>query len=463
LLDAMLASLLAAALAAAPAPPPPPLGPDRPADRSTRVQDHARELGRVTFAAAGDTLPHVSVKRAAEAADARDAQGRSLNSDGFDALFAEVAPDLAGADFTLVNLETPVSPSGDAGNVEFHFNAPPALLRALRKAGVDIALLANNHAYDQGRKGLAETLDEVAKAGLLAVGAGKTKAEAWRGARLEKNGLRIAIVGASALFNDAKAAGVKDPTVPQVARATEEKALVEALKAARAEADFVVFAVHWGAEYQPAPRESERALFQKACDAGADVVVGGHAHVLQPIEVGRAEDGRPCAVIYSLGNFISNQSRQYQHGISPKSVGDTRDGALFRFTAVKRDWGHGVVRTELGPLSYVALWTDNERKKGDERKKKDGQEAKESIVIRTVAIGRAIAQARWQLDALEATLEGPVTKEQADELVRLKKRIALLEDRREIIAARLGEGYEVDPVPFVPPTPAAQTAAKPDR
>jgi poly-gamma-glutamate synthesis protein (capsule biosynthesis protein) len=322
--------------------------------------------------------------------------------------------------------------------VEFHFNATAALLGGLKASGMKVVSFANNHVFDQGKKGFAETLDELDKAGLPFYGAGRTRQEAFRGLRLEKNGVKLALLGASQFFNNDKESEGAKPDQPHCNRADEPQAMVEAVKAARADADFVIVSLHWGVEYQPKPREAEVQLAHDLFEAGADVILGTHPHVLQPLEIYQASDGRTCLVIYSLGNFISNQNKQYQHGVSPEKVGDTRDGAILRFAVARRDYGAGGVRAELADVSFVPIWTENDRtKKGDA----------EQITIRTVPIEKALTAARADLDALTARVNGKPTKEQQAEIVRLKKRVAHYQRRRGIIEARLGADFAAEHAP----------------
>ncbi len=383
------------------------------------------EIARVTFGAVGDVLPHVSVKLSAAARDRRDASGASVNHEGFDSLFADVAQELGATDLTFANLETPVSPSGDPGAIEFHFNAPKALLSSLKAAGIGLVSFANNHVFDQGAKGFAESLDELDAAGLAYSGAGRTRAIALRGLRLEKKGIRIAVLGASQFFN--KPADEAGPLTPHANKTDDPEATVEAVKAARTDADFVVVAMHWGAEYRSRPRPSEIELAHQLFEAGADVVIGTHPHVLQPLERYRASDGRSCLVAYSLGNFVSNQSRQYVPGRSEDKVGDPRDGALLRFAIVKRDRGVEPARAELADVSFLPLWTDNTRIK---------EGGRETPQIEVVSIPRALERARGAL-AKQVASGGKAGAEAGE----FRKRIALLERRRALIEARLGREF----------------------
>jgi hypothetical protein len=389
------------------------------------------ELARVTFVAVGDVLPHGAVKKSAERWNRLDAEGRSLNFEGWGELFADVASELSSADLAFANLETPVSASGDHDSRPFFFNAKPAMLQALMHAGIDLVGFANNHVYDQGFRGMIETLDALEALGLPQAGAGRDLASARRGLHLERNGVRIAVLGATQFFNQSQHAS-PDPKQPQVNKLDVPEAMEEAIRAAREDSDFVILSLHWGVEYEPQPREAEVQLAHRLFEAGADVILGTHPHVLQPIEVYRAADGRTCVVAYSLGNFISNQSRFYAHRVSPEKVGDTRDGAMLRFAIVKRDYGAGVQRTELADVSFVPVWTDNDHLV---RKPKDLPD------IRVVSLERSIERVRAELEALTASLAARPAKDVERQLVELKRRLEMLARRKEIIETRLGPDF----------------------
>ena len=115
----------------------------------------------------------------------------------------------------------------------------------------------------------------------------------------------------------------------------DEAQVLAAIKAARAQCDFLVVSIHWGIEYAPAPRPEDVDLAHKMLDAGASVIVGHHPHVLQPVETYRTADGRNTVIFYSLGNFLSNQSRNYVDGLMPDKDGDPRDEMIGLFSAVR--------------------------------------------------------------------------------------------------------------------------------
>ncbi len=390
--------------APSPAPPPP----------------TAELLASASFAAVGDLLMHGAVKDAAKAWDERDAEGRSLNHEGYDPLFAGVADALRSADLAFANLETPIAPTTNRGSRSFVFDAPPALLPALRSAGIGLVSFANNHVYDQGRAGFVETLGELEAAGLPFIGAGRSCDEASDSRILDVNGIRVAFLAATKVFNQNLNAGVDAPCAFLLDEAVVTRRIREAREGG---AELVILSIHWGVEYETAPRRVEVDQAHRLLDAGVDVILGHHPHVLQPVEVYEAQDGRITLVAYSLGNFISNQSRTYSHGVHPDKMGYTRDGLLLRFRAVRKRYPGGEVRIELADLRAEALWTENNALS----RQRDPALASQIRVIHT---DTALAEARA---ALQAMSDGD------PDAVELQRRIEGLEARRRLVGAIVGE------------------------
>jgi poly-gamma-glutamate synthesis protein (capsule biosynthesis protein) len=407
--------------------------PVRPAPAATPA---VRDVARASIAAVGDVLMHGAVKDAA--ADHR-APG---NDDGFGWLWAPVADLLAAADVTFANLETPIAPTAGRGSRSYIFNAPPAVVSALRRAGVKLVSVANNHAFDQGRAGFEETLARLDAADLPYVGAGEPGREA--GPRvLEVNGLRIAFLGYAHFFNqdgNACAAPARGPCA-RAALLDPERAIADVERAART-ADAVVVSVHWGDEYHQQPREADVALAHRLADAGALLVLGHHPHVLQPIELYPRADGRVALIAYSLGNFVSNQSRHYVPGVTPDQVAATRDGVLLRVDLVRRDYGRGVTRVELAHADWLPLWTENDTADPD-RRPRGARPA-----IQVVSLDRALAQVRADL----AAMPDPLPAADRSRWVKLREREALYVARRAAIAAVLGEDLQGE----APPAPAGR-------
>lgn len=219
-----------------------------------------------------------------------------------DLLGAAAAP-LARADLAVVNLETSVGTGGrpEPGK-RFTFDAPASVLDALAAGGVDVAVQANNHALDLGRARLPSTLRAVAAAPLAVVGIGRDVRAAYRPAVTRVRGTRIATVAASVADQDPTA----DPTAQWAATRTrggiavalDPARLLRTVRRADREHDVVLAYLHWGVQGQRCPSPDQRVLARRLVAAGADLVVGTHAHQVQG-------DGRLGAgyVAYGLGNL----------------------------------------------------------------------------------------------------------------------------------------------------------------
>jgi poly-gamma-glutamate synthesis protein (capsule biosynthesis protein) len=213
---------------------------------------------------------------------------------------SSIAPVLSAADVAVVNLESAITEGGVAAAKEFVFRAPASALDALVAAGVDTASVANNHGMDYGPEGLQDTLAAEQASGFDLIGAGQNATEAYAPHRMEVKGQRIAIIGATQVLDDAFIASwTATADQPGLASAKEVDRLLEAVTAARADTDTLVVYLHWGIEGQTCPSPAQQTLAQQLVDAGADIVVGGHAHRL----MGAGRLG-PALVAYGLGNFV---------------------------------------------------------------------------------------------------------------------------------------------------------------
>jgi poly-gamma-glutamate capsule biosynthesis protein CapA/YwtB (metallophosphatase superfamily) len=410
-----------------------------------------RTLAQLRLGAVGDVLMHSAVKNSAAAHRLPAGAGGSPhgNDDGFGWLVAPIADLLSEPDLMLANLETPIAPRTGRGTRSMVFNAPVAAVRALAHAGVDAVNVANNHAFDQGRPGFLETLHQLDALEMPYVGAGPGGTGSRR---LVVNGLSVELLGFSAFFNqngnDCPPKKKGRPVTPciQASRLDADRAVSE-VKAASEKADLVVVSVHWGVEYASTPRDEEVELAHRLADAGAVVILGHHPHVLQPIEIYAREDGRTTVIAYSLGNFVSNQSRHYVEGVAPASGGLTRDGALLRVGIAQRDYGRGVKRIEVTDVDYVPLWTENNAI-ALRRKKRSAA----APSIRVVALDRALAEVKAEIQALA----DPIPKSQAAWYVELRQREELYEKRKRAIASVLGAQFQAtlpEPHESVQPNP----------
>jgi poly-gamma-glutamate capsule biosynthesis protein CapA/YwtB (metallophosphatase superfamily) len=212
---------------------------------------------------------------------------------------APVAPLLAAPDLTVVNLETAVTDRGTAEDKSFTFRAPPSVFDALRVAGVDVVSMANNHGVDFGPVGLSDSLDAARQRGFPVVGLGVDDTAAFAPYLVTLRGERIAVLGADQVADSTVARYSAGPGRGGVASAFDTNRLLQAVASAREQADTVVVYLHWGQEEQSCPTTLQQDLATRLSQAGADIVVGTHAHQLQ----GAGWLGRTY-VAYGLGNFV---------------------------------------------------------------------------------------------------------------------------------------------------------------
>ena len=212
--------------------------------------------------------------------------------------FGPIAAVLRSADFAAVNLETAVTSGGTPQPKTYHFRAPPAAFTALRAAGIDLVTMANNHILDYGAAGLADTLAAARAAGLPYVGIGTSAATAWAPYVRTINGVRFAVVGVSQVAELASS-WVATPSRPGEANAIDLPRTLAAVRAARRLAPVVIVFMHWGTEGQACPDRAQLALAPELAAAGASIIIGAHAHMLQ----GSGWLGRTF-VAYGLGNFL---------------------------------------------------------------------------------------------------------------------------------------------------------------
>ncbi len=224
---------------------------------------------------------------------------RAHTEGGWEEVLAALTPYTTRADLSLANLESPLT-QADLIAPTLDLRAPTEAALALRASRLTLVSLANNHSLDAGEAGLQDTLEALAGAGVGAVGPGM---EPWVGT---VGGFRVAWIA----LDD-----VGSPLALDAATASVGQA--------RATADLVFVSIHWGAELETGPAPRQREIAAAIASAGADLIVGHHPHVLQPVEWvwGRGR-GRPTLVAFSLGNAVFDQ------GAQP----GTRRGALLRVT-----------------------------------------------------------------------------------------------------------------------------------
>ena len=253
-------------------------------------------------AVADDARPTAPPSGPVTIAFAGDVHGEGGSGAALRAGLPSIGGALAAADLTVVNLEAAVTEGGSRADKQFAFRVPASTLGVLQGVGVDVVTLANNHGMDFGVQGLHDTLAATQAAGLPAVGIGVDEAQAYAPHIATVRGQRIAVIGATQVLDDSLLqAWTANPGKPGLASAKRQDRLVAEVAAAREQADVVVVYLHWGRELEPCPLPRQQELARALVDAGADAVVGGHAHVL--LGGGYLGDSY---VDYGLGNFVFN-------------------------------------------------------------------------------------------------------------------------------------------------------------
>jgi poly-gamma-glutamate synthesis protein (capsule biosynthesis protein) len=227
--------------------------------------------------------------------DALDERGGELES----CISPEILAELNSADITMANNEFTFSTGGTAVEGKTYlFRANPERIAYYGQMGVDIVSLANNHTWDYGEEALLDTMDTLNEAGLPFVGAGKNIEEAKGIQYFVANGYKIAIVSATQIERYRKYTQEATENSPGVLKTLEPEIFLEVIREAKETSDYVIAYVHWGTEGRLYPDADQRELAEQYVDAGADIVIGGHAHRLQGMTY---IDDTP--VLYSLGNF----------------------------------------------------------------------------------------------------------------------------------------------------------------
>ena len=227
--------------------------------------------------------------------------------------FLKMKDYLNGVDLVFGNLENPITDGPEVKTGSMVFHADPGIEQALKNANISIVSLANNHTPNYGKKGLLDTFDYLKKADIKYAGAGKNDIEADKPTIFEIQGIKFAFLA----YNDsdvipasygagANRAGTNLMSI---------KKLTEAVKKAKSQADLVIISMHSGKEYTENINDSQKKFARAAIDAGAELVIGHHPHVVQ-----RVEKYKDKYIFYSLGNFIFDQmwSEDTKKGIAAK-------------------------------------------------------------------------------------------------------------------------------------------------
>ncbi len=267
--------------------------------------------GAFTVVATGDVLIHPALTD-----QAKEDGGGTID---YRPLLAGIKPLISGADLGICHLETPLAPKGGPYSGYPSFSAPPEIVDALKDTGYDSCSTASNHTIDQGVDGATRTLDELDEAGIKHTGSARSAEEAKKPLIVDVKGVKVAQISFSYGFNGIKVPAGKPWLVNQI---DAEDVIAQAKAARKAGAQVVLASLHWGTEYQHDPTAEQRSLAKKLLgDDSIDLIIGHHAHVVQPFE---QINGKWVA--YGLGNSVARHSE-------PK--GSTEQGAAARFRFVR--------------------------------------------------------------------------------------------------------------------------------
>lgn len=317
-------------------------------------------IAQAKISVTGDILMHMPVINTGLQPDGRY---------NFDYIFQYLSPYSAGADFAVANLETTLS--GTEAGYKYSgypaFNCPDEIVDALKKAGFDMLLTANNHCYDTSEYGFLRTVKTIRSKGLDTLG---TRAEVSEPTYLIKdiNGIKVGMVCYTYEGQpDNPVPGVvymnKNALTPNCAMLISSflttqmdpfymdvRQILADMKAEGAEA--TVFFIHWGTEYQTIPNSEQNYIAQQLCDIGFDVIVGGHPHVIQPVSLltSAVDPEHKTVCLYSTGNAVSNQRIKEMD----LKTGHTEDGLLFSITFSK--YSDDTVYLESAEL--LPCWVD---------------------------------------------------------------------------------------------------------
>lgn len=289
----------------------------------------------ITMAVTGDIMCHDSMYK--------DAYDSSKKTYDFSYMFDDIKYYIQTADVAVGNLETTFAGEENGYSNYPAFNTPEQLAKNLKKIGFDVMTTANNHCMDKGYKGIVSTIDFLDDADLLHTGTYKTEEDSKKILIKDVKGVKIAFLSFTYGTNGIKIPNDKSFCVNLI----DKDLILEQLQLAKKEnPDVICVSMHWGVEYQTKPNSTQKELAEYLFQNGADIIIGNHPHVPQPMEKLEVElaDGtkKQGFVIYSLGNFMADQNKQY-----------TRDSAILNIQITKKvTGGISIDKATYTPIYY---------------------------------------------------------------------------------------------------------------
>ncbi|HFR3426409.1 TPA: CapA family protein [Streptococcus suis] len=309
------------------------------ASQTSQTGQGENEVRTARIMAHGDLLYHLPILRGAEQVD---------GSYDFSENFTYVKPWIEQADFAIADFEGTISPDMDLAGYPL-FNAPSIVASNIRDAGYDLVDLAHNHILDSHLSGLVSTVHTFREAGVDTVG---VYAEGNRSTAplyiREVNGIRIAVLAYAYGFNGLEVLLSQEEYDGYLSDFNLEKMQAE-IERAEKEADITIVMPQTGVEYQLEPTEEQTTLYRQMIDWGADIVLGGHPHVVEPAEI-LEKAGQRKLIIYSMGNFLSNQRIESMED-TPNAQWTER-GVLMDFT-IQKENGQTSIQTAQAHPTWV--------------------------------------------------------------------------------------------------------------
>lgn len=314
-----------------------------------------------TIRSAGDVLIHVPIYTAAKTAEGYN----------FDNVFTYTESLIEDCDYFVANLETTLAGTGKPYSGFPRFNSPDAIADALKKAGVDCLLTANNHTFDKNGEGVLRTQKVLKEKGITYTGTRETE-EGRKFIIAKVNDINFGIIcytyetpssegrkSLNGLLVDTATAPLINSFKPSDPAPFYDDLKEQMKKMKKKGADVITVYLHWGEEYQLSPNNKQKEIAQKLCDMGVDVIIGGHPHVVQPVDLLTSENKKHKTVcVYSMGNVLSNQRRAY---MGLKS-GHTEDGLTFEMTFSKYSDGKVVFESVKSIPTWVHVYSSGGKK-----------------------------------------------------------------------------------------------------
>ena len=317
----------------------------------------------VTIRSAGDVLIHIPVFQNAKQGD---------GTYDFSHIFTYSRDIISSCDYFVANLETTLGGTDGRSYTGFpRFNSPDSIVTALKDAGVDCLLTANNHSYDTNGPGVKRTIEKIEEAKLDYTGTRKTN-DGKKYLVKNINGIKFGFAcytyetptsegrkALNGLLVDTATAPLINSFKPGSPDEFYKELKTNITQMKKKGADIIAVYIHWGEEYQLKQNTKQQEIAQALCDLGVDVIIGGHPHVVQPMELLTSTDGKHKTVcVYSMGNFVSNQRRN----LMGLKTGHTEDGLIFEMTFSRYSDGTVMFESVDAIPTWVHLYSENGKK-----------------------------------------------------------------------------------------------------